>query len=330
MALHRGRRAVNTLCLWTCLLFWSASAAAVQIEVVYADAAGTGFFDPALGRDRRTSFRRAADTWGGLLAGDTTIRVEARFRQLGGSEHSAILGSAGPSWIIRDFEGAPLPDAWYVSALADNLGRVDFVPGDDDMRITFNSDIDGAVLGEIDWHYRASTPTGADIDFQTVAMHEIGHGLGFFPSFRSDGTWGYDGRPMVYDTMLVNAAGQRLIDLPPSTANVTHRVYFTGPNATRAWRELGRTGFVPIFAPPEWRQGSSISHVDEWFFFGDLGLMSPYYDTAIREIDPVTLGILADLGWVLRQPGLVIPEPGSLVLTAAGALVIVLRGRRWA
>ena len=299
---------------------------AASFEVVYADASGQGFYDPTLGQVRRDAFNRALDTWAYYLADESTIRVQAQFASMGGSPSAAILAYAGPTWLYANFSGATASDVWYPAALADAMFGADLRPSDPDLMVVFNSDIDGEVLGSIDWHYDAVPAAGPDVDFQTVAMHEVAHGLGIFGSFRSNGSWGYIGMPTIFDSMLVDASGTRLIDLPASEANVTSPVYFAGPAAVSAYHDkLGGTGNVPIFAPATWRGGSSLSHLDEAIFTGEYGIMSPYYDQTIRQIDDVTLGLMNDLGWHVVEH---VPEPATLALLTVGAILIVTRRRR--
>jgi len=100
---------------------------------------------------------------------------------LGGSATAATLGNGGASSVFRDFSGALRAATWYPSALADKLAGADLDPGEVDMQVVFNSDVDGAeVLGASRFYYGFdAAPPDGDVDFIAVALHEIGHGLGF-------------------------------------------------------------------------------------------------------------------------------------------------------
>ena len=321
-----GRGLACGLVLWLALSL-PARARAASFEIIYSDSAGEGFFDPSLGAARREAFQSALDTWSAHLLDDVTLRVQASFDNMGGSARSATLGYAGATYLMANFAGAPEADTWYVSSLADALAGADLKPSEPDFIVAFNSDIDGSVLGGIDWYYGEEDAAGDDVDFQTVAMHELCHGLGFMSSFRSDGSWGYNGKPTIFDTFLVNADGQRLIDLPESTSNVTTATYFAGEQAVAAYEAAGGTDGVRIYAPSTWQSGSSLSHLDEATFRDEAGLMSPYYDQAVRQIDGVVLGILEDLGWQVYDPSAT-PEPSAGVLLVGGMALLAIRRRR--
>ena len=70
---------------------------------------------------------------------------------------SAVLGSAGPIGVFRDFPGAPLAATWYVQAVANSLTGVDQTASAD-ISATFNSDVDNPVCLGADqlvvWHRR--------------------------------------------------------------------------------------------------------------------------------------------------------------------------------
>ena len=91
-----------------------------------------------------------------------------------------MLGAAGPTYVFRDFPGAGRHATWYSSAQADALSGVQLV-NDIDIISFFNSDIDDDdpnCLTGTSWYYGFDNQESGDIDFLTVVMHEIAHGLG--------------------------------------------------------------------------------------------------------------------------------------------------------
>ena len=104
-----------------------------------ANAAGVGFNDatPAApvggnpgttrGQQRLNAFAHAASIWGAELNSTVDIRILARMTPLSCSATSAVLGSAGPRFVDRDFPGAPVAGHWYHIALANKLAGTDLV-----------------------------------------------------------------------------------------------------------------------------------------------------------------------------------------------------------
>ncbi|MFK8030066.1 MAG: PA domain-containing protein [Gammaproteobacteria bacterium] len=174
-------------CAALALMTSTANAADVTIS------AGAGFDDttPAapvggnsgttVGEQRLIAFQFAASLWSAILDGDQPVIVNSSFAPQTCNENGGVLGGASPVSIEADFAGAPIPDTWYFSALANTLAGTDLNPGSSDINATFNASIDnndGCLAGS-NWYYGLdNSPTGSDIDFLNVVMHEIGHGLG--------------------------------------------------------------------------------------------------------------------------------------------------------
>lgn len=169
----------------------SSLSAAVSIEIVNLDAAGEGLNSSTpwtgrggnsattLGEARRVAIEFAAQVWSEQLDSRVPIRIGVSFDPLGGGSVT-ILGKGGPESVFRDFTGAPLPSTWYPSALADRLAGIDLAPGDLDLLMQFNSDVDGPeVFGNDGFDYGLTPSSPADSWFVHVALHEMAHGLGF-------------------------------------------------------------------------------------------------------------------------------------------------------
>ena len=156
--------------------------------------AGSGFNDntPAtpvggnagttVGEQRLIAFEFAASLWGAILESDIQVIVNAAFAPQTCDANGGVLGGASPVFVEADFGGAPIPNTWYFSALANALADSDLNPGASDINATFNASIDNNdnCLSGSNWYYGLdNNPSGGDIDFLNVVMHEIGHGLGF-------------------------------------------------------------------------------------------------------------------------------------------------------
>src|SRR5687768_17754548 len=90
--------------------------AAAQIIVVNVNAPNVGFNDPTpaapvggnsgttVGQQRLIAFQHAADIWGSTLDSNVEILVFARFISQTCTATSAVLGSAGTTFIFRDYD----------------------------------------------------------------------------------------------------------------------------------------------------------------------------------------------------------------------------------
>ena len=248
------------------------------------------------------------------------IRVEARWTDL----EETRLGSAGPR-VVRDADRALAPETWYPFALADALAGRDLDDGTPDIEADFNRAFSG-------WHFDPTTaPPEGRYDFASVALHEIGHGLGFLGALtveadrgRVDGPGGGD-TPLVYDRFTEDASGTPLLDASvypsPSRAlgqALTHETFFDGRAVQQA------TGApVPLYAPEAWSEGGSYDHVDEETYPAGTpdGLMTPFLERGERIAAPgaATCAVLGDLGWPLA--GECAALVGSLPPLAPGVTV---------
>ena len=291
------------------------SARAVGFSTSFADIAGEGFFDPVLGPQRRAAWQYALDVWAPLIEESypgESIRIEARMDPLEGNATSAVLGTTRPNGYV-DNDIAVFPIALWEHLTGANRSFIDVIA-------TFNSAVDTTeVLTDRDWYYGTNGQAGPDVDFVSVVLHEIAHGLGFASVVHPSGAWQL-GLPSAYDRFLMQGStnGTPFVDMPTPqrlAALTSNDVYWFGPHGV-----AGNHGLPPkIQAPTTYRAGSSISHLDETVF--DLSLMSPFYDAPNHRFSPLELGILADIGWN------VVPEPAAAVLLAIGGTIVAIRRR---
>lgn len=123
------------------------------------------------------------------------------------------------------------------------------------------------------WNIGTGTPTSGQIDFRSVVTHEIGHALGFYPSYASNdywgACWGTSSSPNTFagylglsnwDKFLVDNTGNHpapnATGTPGDFNQVANPVYFTGPHAVAYYG-----GNVPVYAPNPYEGGSSLSHL---------------------------------------------------------------------
>ena len=309
---------LRVVCVVFCLApLASRSEAAVSFEVVNRDSAGEGFNDPtaidsiggnaatSLGEARLEALRFALAILADALDSPVTVRVGVRFDPLGGSATAAVLGMGGSSSVFRDFAGAPHAGTWYKAPLADRLAGMDLEPGELDLELIFNSDVDGpVVLGDAGFYYGFDAAAGdSNADFVTVALHELAHGLGFATQVdRATGAklLGYDDAYMRH----LEHHGASPSDFPSMTdaqrqdaivaGGALHWVGSAGLSAGGILTAgVSPEGHLAMFAPDP-PSSSSLSHLaieaepDE--------LMEPFHNGAHLDLGLV-LGMLQDVGW---------------------------------
>jgi hypothetical protein len=255
----------------------------------------------------------ATEIWGHHLASDIPIRVEATWDA---SMPDGTLGSAGPRAIISDASlpaGVGRPNTWYPIAQASAMAETDFVAQFDldmDIRMRLNCNRDN-------WYFGTdAAPPAGTIDFVTVVLHELGHGIGFLGTMSkeddvAEAGWGRptnagDVLPLVYDVFAEDTAATRLIDeavYPNPSEDLfdtlrSGAVFAGGLEATAA----NDNDRPPLYAPSTWQPGSSFSHLDTDTFTGtENALMRHQIDraSAVHSPGPVFCGMLADMAWPL-------------------------------
>lgn len=226
-------------------LGWRRGGFTASIE--YTDPAGIGFDDPDLGAARRGAFEFAVARWARLLGSPVEVNIETRFRDFECSEAGGVLAAAGPNFAFIDIPGTD-PGVWHTGPLAESLAGNDLSAGTSDgadLSVFFNQEIDNGCLGAGTSYYYG-TDDGAssnEISFVTVAMHELGHGLGFTPL--SDGVTGelFQGSTDVFTRLIFdNRVGKSWDDLNDNqrrkSARRPQKVVLDGRRTTRAAADL--------------------------------------------------------------------------------------------
>ena len=233
--------------------------AAAQIVINNVNAPGIGFNDttPAapvggnagttLGQQRLIAFKYAADIWGATLTSPVPIVIDAKFSALTCTDTGAVLGSAGATTVFRDFPGAPKTGTWYSYALTNKLYGGDATGGAfAQINANFNVNLGnpGCLTGT-PFYLGLDNNHGAAVDFVTVLLHEMGHGVGFqtFTSGLSGNQLGASqtspGYPSAWDHYLLdNTTNMLWKSMTPAERRASalkpNGLSWTGPRVTAA------------------------------------------------------------------------------------------------
>ena len=297
----------------------SAAKAVVEIEVVNADGPGEGFNDAApftpvggnpattLGAARLVAFKHAAFLWGRYLQGSEPIQILANFDPLPCTPVDGVLGQASAFTAVANFPGAPLSNVWYPIALANTLAGADLDVAGPDIEATFTSSNLGSAgcLPGASWYFGldGNAPPNT-LDFVTVVLHELAHGLGFqsFVDLASgEKALGLDD---AYSLLL-----QHTGSTPPDYPSMTNAqrvaasmadpdLNWVGANVDAAFPSVLTAGtsnsHVRIHGPNPQQPGSSVSHFAPDCFPNQL--LEPSY--AGSNHDPgLATALLEDVGW---------------------------------
>ncbi len=248
-----------------------------------------------------TALEYAAGLWGTWISSPVTITVSACWTTLSDD----VLGTGKPTQYVQNFAGAPLVNTYYPIALASALSVQNLRSGSMDIVLQFNQNVGWSFETQ-----RLHTPA-AGSDFVTVALHELGHGLGFAGNMVQEYNVGFCGNspssiycPTPYDWFAVDSDNVALFSYLPDdpyalAARLKSDANFGGLNTIVA----NGGAAAKLYTPNPWQIGSSLSHLDQNIFGGNVNrLMTPSYGGITHHPGPVTLAILQDMGW-LRADG---------------------------
>ncbi len=282
--------------------------AAVVINIVNGNAAGVGFNDttPAapvggntgttLGEQRLIAFTYAANIWGNTLTSAVPININATFEPLTCTATGAVLGSAGAWDVFANFPNAPKAGTWYPTALANKLSGTDLsAPGDPNIRARFNSRLGlfADCLPGPGFYLGLDNNHGAGIDFVTVLLHEMGHGLGFqtFTSGQTGAQEDYGvpggGIPSVWDHFMQNnRTGKLWVNMSDA-----ERMASGNSGTGLSWVGAGVTAAVPSVLSKMSQlgiSGANAGAVTGNYTVGDAAFGTPLSSTAVTgQLMPV-------------------------------------------
>jgi fibronectin type 3 domain-containing protein len=262
----------------------------------------------------KTAFDAAAAILQAYISSPVQIRIEACWANL----PQYVLGHSSAMQYNRDFIHAPYPGIFYPVALANAFVGSDQLPASTCTGASLpTSNCDDITLAYAnayinDFYFGTDGNPGSKIDFESVVLHEIIHGLGFagkIYAYQSGGVWygGITGQPYVrsFDYFASDTNGVSLSNVAvyprPGTAlgNVlvggNGGAFLNGLNT-----RYGNGGnMAPLYSPNPWKAGSSYSHLADSFDGTPEALMTWSVGTGewYHALGPVVLGVLKDAGW---------------------------------
>ncbi len=234
----------------------------------------------------------AVDIWSTEIVSGIPIKIDVSFENL----PSGTLATTSRTGFFN-VPNAPDPSVIYNPPLADALAGFDLSPTEADITIRFNAN-EAFYYGT-----DGLTPQG-QIDFVSLSLHEIGHGMGMSGTVNGSGTMiglNSGSNLRVYDQLVELGDGTPLSTLDNGSATMadalrSEDIFMNAPSATAA---LGSR--PKLYAPTAFAPGSSYSHWDEDAFpNGDANsLMSPIFDLgeSNHDIGDIFRGLLNDIGW---------------------------------
>lgn len=264
----------------------------------------------------RDAFEAAVQIWERTIESSQPILVDATATTFG---DPSILGGAGPQDFRRNDKrtATQTDDVFEPVALANARTGTDQLIGEPDIVAEFNPGLAGLYFG-LD-----GNPPANQVDFRTVVLHEIGHGLGLVGTAAVDA----GGRASIGDrsingdtgirsgvsfdafTYATSAAqagngGKRLLSMPDGSAELKsaltgEQLYWAGTLA----RSAAGGSEVRLYAPTEFFDGTSYGHLNESSYPGEdrNGLMTPFIENgeSFTDVGQLAMGMLADMGYAL-------------------------------
>jgi hypothetical protein len=236
-----------------------------------------------LNANQRYVTEYALELWSEQLAGTVPVDMELNFESMG----SGVIGASYFTENFLDLES----ETWYPSPLWNQLVGYD-ATSERDIYILMNSDFN---------FYFGLDGNTSGIDYVTIVLHEVTHGLGFYSICSADDGYywyGYD-YPNIYDRMLYEGTdGPCLATLPPwkrAEVLVSNNLYAETPSLLAA-NEGER---VKMYAPATYKPGSTAHHWDSSVKFPTF--MKYAYAYPLHTFNDRKIGMLADIVWVLPE-----------------------------
>jgi hypothetical protein len=242
----------------------------------------------------KAAFQTAVDIWQSIVVSSQVIHVDAYWSNLGSA--SGILGQARATSEHNGGDGY-----WYPVSLAEARCSCEKNGSNAEIYAQFNKAFPNWYKGT-----DGNVPINK-WDLETVVLHELGHGLGFYSSFNVNEGKGYRQASHVlrFDANEWDTAtgGHLMTSFANASGALKKQLTDRGVFIDGAHLEATIGKRAKLYAPAPWEPGSSNAHLDEDRYApGSVNaLMTPYLfnGEAIHAPGPITTAILEDIGWTV-------------------------------
>ncbi len=270
------------------------------------------------GEQRRNVMLRAASNLAQEMRSPVPISIDACWDNLG-IGNSVTLAQAGPKNILRDAASMEKKYTWYAGPPAARIAGTSFcrLANDDcslaEIGATFNNQIDTpSALGSNGFYYGYEGSSGSNVDFISIAMHEIAHGLGFLSLVALNDTQGdvpgseFDGFDDAFSSNVawldagVLRPFHKLTDAQRMLAAVSgSNLKWSSTNAAASPANplapfAPPDNLIQLYAPSVIDNGSSVSHLNQIAYPGEM--MRPFSSGTQRSLS-LGRAILDGVGW---------------------------------
>ena len=191
-----------------------------------------------------------------------------------------------------------------------------------------STDINVTVYYQWNWFSGTGTTPGNQVDFTSVLLHEVTHGLGLFTLVTQTGASAATGYYLQtqWDNLLETGNGKKLYNgscyfmgVPSDLTGGDGGIRFIGANAVAIYGSK-----PPVYAPSGWQDGSSISHWDSGIVGGAVMVPAISDGEMHRTYAQVDRKALKDIGYKItglaftRLPQAGFKEVGDLLAMQVG------------
>ncbi len=185
-----------------------------------------------------------------------------------------------------------------------------------DITINFNQDFN-FYYGSVEGLNTLTANKVEAIDFQTILLHEMSHGMGFYNTAitpTDDGsTWelNVDGKDANGDDIIPMTLWDSLMEIDYNNYQPGQVINITGTD-------------LEVYNPFLWRTGSSLGHIDYGENGEHIAVMNPQFDfgQTYREFTEADMALFSAMGWEL------LPEPSTATLSLLALAGLMARRRR--